>query len=153
MKQVRLLSITELNTLSQESEDLKVDPGEDGTVASQSATHMKMGARRYVITCMTYKLTAALLSSCKYCKQKSPFWLTLAGNMQQKIMISAAYQSWYFLYKAITGNYRKRYHKCSFVWLLVQWWEENHMPRHETVVCVVLSKCFSNSVFFSTIFS
>lgn len=58
---------------TQESEELKVAPGEDGTVASQSATHMKMGARRYVITCMTYKLTAALLSSCKYCKQKSPF--------------------------------------------------------------------------------
>lgn len=47
MGQVRLVSfIMELNTPGQESETLKEDPGEDGTVTSPSDTHMKMGASR-----------------------------------------------------------------------------------------------------------
>lgn len=44
MGQVRLmLFITDLNTPDQESEQLKEDPGEDGTIAGPSATHMNMG--------------------------------------------------------------------------------------------------------------
>lgn len=46
MVQEKLLSILEPNIPGQEPEKPKEDPGEDGTVASPSATHTKLRAKK-----------------------------------------------------------------------------------------------------------
>lgn len=46
MGQEKLVFILELNIPGQELENPKEDLGEDGTVASPSATHTKLGAKK-----------------------------------------------------------------------------------------------------------